>query len=169
MTVTAPMLNFCGQDRCLMDGSGRIKLSQHWLDDFAAVCKNGEIVLHCLPEGAVAVYPESVYAEMRRREMSDIKRAASSFVARRNMRRFGALTAMECISRQGRVTVPPPFREYASLEPGTELCVIGVELGLELWNVERYRAEMAVIQKHLLEKGEQEMTDDVVHERGNDV
>ena len=147
-----------------MDGNGRIKLGQHWLDDFAAAC-DGEIVLHCLPEGAVALYPEAVYGEMRRRELEEVERAASSFVARRSMRRFGALTASERITRQGRITIPPAFREYAALEPGSEVCIIGVEIGVEIWNAERYRTEMMTIQYHLLRKGEEEMTADLTPER----
>ena len=147
-----------------MDGNGRIKLGQHWLDDFATAC-DGKIVLHCLPEGAVALYPEAVYAEMRRRELAEVERVAASFVARRSMRRFGALTVAEPISRQGRVTIPPAIREYAALVPGTEVCVIGVEVGVEIWNAERYQAEMSTIQSHLLQKGVQEMTADLTPER----
>ncbi len=147
-----------------MDGSGRVKLSRHWLEDFAAAC-DGEVVVHCLPEGAVALYPESVYAEMRRRELAEVERAAASLVARRSMRRFGALTAVERISPQGRVTISPAFREYAGLEPETEVCVIGAEIGVEIWNTERYRKEMATIQSHLLRKGEAEMTADLTPER----
>ena len=65
---------------------------------------------------------------MRRQELAAVERVASSFVARRSMRRFGALTISDTITRQGRISIPASFREYAALEPGGELCVIGVEI-----------------------------------------
>ncbi len=154
------MLSFCGQERCLLDGSGRIRLAQHFIDDFSCRC-DGEIVMHGLPEGAIALYPEAVYAEMRRRELEAVGELASSFTARRSLRRFGALTIPERITRQGRVTLPVPFREFAGLEPGSECCVIGVEVGVEIWAVARYEAEMAAIQEHLKQRSEQEMLADL--------
>ena len=135
------MLSFCGQDRCLVDGNGRIRLSQHFVDDFLRRC-SGEVVMHGLPEGAIALYPEEVYAEMRKRELEAVGEIASSFVVRRSLRRFGALTQPETISRQGRVTLPVQFREFAGLAPGGEACVIGVEVGEEIWSVERYLDEI---------------------------
>ena len=98
------MLAFCGQDRCLVDGNGRIRLTQRFVDDFLRRC-NGEIVMHGLPEGAIALYPEEVYSEMRQREISALDTVGSSFLARRSLRRFGALTQPETISRQGRITL----------------------------------------------------------------
>ena len=59
-----------------MDANGRLKLSPRVINDFMESC-GGEIVMHCLPEGAVAVYPESIYLEMRRQENEPAARAAS--------------------------------------------------------------------------------------------
>lgn len=154
------MLAFCGQDRCLMDSNGRIKLAQHFIDDFITRC-GGEFVMHGLPEKAIALYPEDVYAAMRKQELEAIELAASSFVARRSMRRFGALTRPDRLTRQGRVTVPAPFREFAELAPGAEVCVIGVEIGIEIWNPARYLSEMTEIQEHLQAKSHREMADDL--------
>ena len=38
------MLPFCGQDRCVIDANGRIKLSPRLIGDFARQC-NGEVVI----------------------------------------------------------------------------------------------------------------------------
>ncbi len=154
------MLAFCGQERCLLDENGRVKLAQHFIDDFLSRC-DGSLVIHGLPEGALAIYPEAVYAEMRRTELAQLDRVASSFAARRSMRRFGALTTTATITRQGRITLPPAFREYAELVPGKELCVIGVEIGVEIWNPHRYLAEMAEIRDHWREKEIREMASDL--------
>ena len=143
-----------------MDGNGRIRLAQRFVDDFLRRC-NGEIVMHGLPEGAVALYPEEVYMEMRKREISALDAIGSSFVTRRSLRRFGALTQPEKISRQGRITLPQGFREFAGLEPGIEVCVIGVEVGIELWSAERYAVEMTAIQQYMEKKREQELLADL--------
>ena len=65
------------------------------------------------------------------------------------------------LTKQGRVTVPPAFREFAALVPSREICVVGVEIGVELWNVERYEAEQAAITAHELERGRLEMASDL--------
>lgn len=145
----------------MLDGSGRLKLAPRWIEDFLAR-GNGEVVIHGLPEGALALYPMEIYSGMRREALAQLDRAASSFAARRSMRRFGALTAETVITRQGRITVPPAFRDYAALEPGTEIHVIGVEIGIELWNTGRYRAEMDEIQSHYLARGANEMSAELI-------
>ena len=136
------MLEFCGEDRCLVDGNGRIRLSQRFVDDFLRKC-DGEVVMYVLPEGAVALYPEETYREMRSREIADTDNVGTSFAVRRSLRRFGSLTAPAVITRQGRVTLPERFRQMTGLLPGAEACVVGVEIGVELWLAERFDAEMA--------------------------
>jgi len=130
------MDSFCGQDRCSVDSNGRVKFHPRIYEGFIAQC-NGEVVLHCVPEGSLAVYPEDVFDQMRRGETKPAERAASSLVFRRTLRRFGALTKPERMSRQGRITIPPLFREYVALLPGQEAVVVGVEIGVEIWNVDR--------------------------------
>ena len=50
---------------------------------------------------------------------------------------------MQSISRQGRITLPELLRRHADLEPGTEAVVVGVELGVEIWEAGRFNKEMA--------------------------
>lgn len=154
------MLPFCGQDRCVIDANGRVKLSPRLIEDFAREC-NGEVVLHCLPEGAVAIYPESVFMEMRRESTSGLAGLGSSMIRRRELRRFGAMTVPDCVTRQGRVTIPVGFREYSELLPGCEAYVVGVEIGAEIWNASRWRNEMELVNSHLERKGVEEMSADL--------
>jgi MraZ protein len=155
------MLAFCGQDRCSVDANGRVKLSPRIISDFMEKC-GGEVVMYCLPEGAIALYPEATYLEMRRTEMAPAAKAASSMVFRREMRRFGALSQSEKISRQGRVTLPAAYREFAGLLPGTEMVAVGVEIGIELWSAERWNDELARMNEHVMQKGEREMAADLL-------
>jgi len=154
------MLSFCGQERGLVDANGRVKFSPRTQGDFQSR-GGGDVVLHCLPEGALAVYPEEVYLEMRRGESRPAERAAGSLVYRRELRRFGALSQSERISPQGRITLPASFRDHAGLPAGSEMVVVGVEIGLELWSRERWEREQARIQEHMTEKGDREMAADL--------
>ncbi len=154
------MLAFCGQERGLVDANGRVKFSPRTQGDFRS--RGGdEVVLHCLPEGALAVYPEEIYMAMRQGEARPAERAGGSLVYRRELRRFGALSQSERISPQGRITLPPSFREHAGLPAGGEMVVVGVEIGVELWARERWEREQARIQEHMTEKGDREMAADL--------
>ena len=135
------MLEFCGEERCRVDANGRIRLTQRWVDDFLRKC-NGEVVMYVLPEGAVALYPEETYREMRAREISDTDNVGASFAARRSLRRYGSLTMPAVLTHQGRVTLPERFRKLTGLQPGVEACVVGVEIGVEIWTSEKFDAEM---------------------------
>ncbi len=153
------MLAFCGVDKCSLDANGRIKLSPRFVEDFRAA--GGDLVLHCLPEGALALYPEAVYLEMRRKESSSASRAGESMMYRRMLRAFGAMSRPEKISPQGRITLPLEFREHAKLRCLSELALVGVEIGVEIWSAERWMEEQRKIQEHLLEKGRLEMMSDL--------
>jgi len=154
------MLAFCGQDRILIDANGRLKLPPKVIEDFLSD-GNGEVVFSCLPEGAVALYPEAVYREMRRREPGEIREAGMSMLKRRDFRRFGAWSASAEITRQGRLTLPVGFREPCELMPGTNAIVIGVEIGVEIWNYQRWLKELDVIRSHEVNVGEMEMLRDL--------
>ncbi|MBN1864152.1 MAG: hypothetical protein JW808_04565 [Victivallales bacterium] len=122
---------------------------------------NGEVVLHCLPEGALAIYPEDIYLEMRRAESRPAEKAGSSMVFRRTLRRFGSLSSAEKVSQQGRVTIPVGYRNMLGLNPGSEVVVVGAEIGVEIWNASRWDEELKRIETHMVEKGEKEMAADL--------
>jgi DNA-binding transcriptional regulator/RsmH inhibitor MraZ len=151
------MLAFCGYDKCILESNGRLRLNHRWAEAFLKRC-NGEIVIHGLPEGAIAIYPQDIYEAMRARELGDMDSVAASFAARRSLRRFGALTASEKISAQGRVMISEFFREFADLTPGKEICVVGVEIGVEIWSAERFAAEMEETSRIMKKRSEKEFS-----------
>ncbi|MBQ9338029.1 MAG: hypothetical protein IJS14_12115 [Lentisphaeria bacterium] len=157
------MLSFCGTDRCLMDANGRIKFSPRVLEDFAR--SGSEVVLHCLPEGAVAVYPEKVYEAMRNTEQNAAERAGKSLVFRREQRRFGAWSTPAKITTQGRITIPPEYRDFAGLSGN--VIVVGVEIGVEIWDRAKWQEEQKNIMDHAREKGEREVAGDLIAAGGN--
>ena len=158
------MLAFCGQDKCSIDSNGRVKLSPRFISDFTERCE-GNVVLHCVPEGALAVYPEDVYLDMRRNESRPAERAASSVVFRRSLRYFGAMSHSQKISQQGRITIPQMFREFAELIPGREAVIVGSEIGIEIWNTEKWAEEIKKIHQHSQDKAEREMAADLIMNR----
>lgn len=48
---------------------------------------------------------------------------------------------MQTPDKSGRVLVKPELREYATLEPSTEIAVVGVFDHIELWEKERYEED----------------------------
>ena len=89
-------------------------------------------------------------------------KAAESIVFRRTLRRFGGWSQSEKISAQGRITVPQMFKEHAGLKNGADVIVAGVEIGVELWSVERWEEEQRRIGEHMRRKSEQEMEQDLL-------
>ena len=158
------MLSFCGQDKVLVDANGRIKLPVHFVEDFLADGA-GDVVFYCLPEGALAIYPEKIYAEMRKRDAEVVRQAGASMLKRRDLRRFGAWSCSGQITRQGRLTLPQEFRQPSSLDAGTEAVVIGVEIGIEIWNLKRWQDEIKLINEHELDRGDLELAQDLKFEQ----
>ena len=154
------MLPFCGIDYCLVDANGRVRLTQHVVEDFLREGAS-DVVMHGLPEGCIAIYPESVWKRMRAAPLSTPEQIGSSFSVRSSMRRSGALTASENISRQGRITLPELLRRHADLKPGTEAVVVGIELGVEIWEAGRFNKEMAEADRRDEMKREREFEKEV--------
>ena len=73
----------------------------------------------------------------------------------------------EKISAQGRITIPPAYREYANLYPGKDVVVVGCEIGVEIWSQERWAEELEKMNEHVREKGEREMSADLLSDEFN--
>ncbi len=138
---------FFGQEHCLIDQNGRVKLPTRLLRDFQDF-DQPEIMLHCLPENALAVYPLSIWKQMRENQPRPAAKAGDSLYYRRQLRRFGGFTLAETISKQGRITIPPLFREPLSLTPGSSAVAVGCEIGVEIWNSELWRQEQEMIREY---------------------
>lgn len=155
------VLEFCLQEQCALDTAGRLKLSATAWRDFQRHT-DGEVVLYCLPEGAIGIFPPDLWAQIHQPVTTAGVSPADSLVLRRQMRRFGALAQSAVISNQGRVTLPPLFRDYAGLVAGQDVHVSGCELGVEVWQPARWAAELEQVQKHFHEKGAQQMHADLI-------
>jgi DNA-binding transcriptional regulator/RsmH inhibitor MraZ len=153
------MTRFCGQDACRIDQNGRVKLTPRLMEDFQKTSL--DVMLHCLTEGALAVYPQTVWSQMRDHEPRPAEKAAKSVVFRRELRRFGAYSQPESISKQGRITIPQLFRDMLDLNPGESAVLVGAEIGIEVWNEERWARETQKILSHQMERADAEMNSDL--------
>lgn len=139
----------------MIDGNGRVKLPIRMLKDFQSFEKK-EVVVHCLPENALAVYPMDVWHQMRMEEPRPAVRAADSLAYRRRLRRFGAFTQMERLSNQGRLTIPVLFRDSLRLQPGSRAVIVGAEIGVEIWGERLWQEELAEIKEYESQRLQQE-------------
>ena len=63
------------------------------------------------------------------------------------------------------MTLPAPFREHAGIAAGKEVCIVGVEVGVEIWEPSRFAAEMQAINAHLTDRRDAEMERELQQER----
>lgn len=154
------MIAFCGYDRCSIDSNGRLKLSPSVLSDFGGT--GAGLVLRCLPEGCIAVYPEAYFQKMRQAgSEGSAALAASSALYRRNLRMLNAMSSPVSISPQGRITLPGDFRKLAGIDQTPDVVVVGVEVGVEIWSLQRWNEEQARIDEHMALRDELEMKKDL--------
>ena len=149
------MLNFFGQDQCTIDANGRLKLSSRFCEDFNR--SGHQVVLYCLPEGGLGVYPTPTWERMNPVQGNEEAMVGNSMLYRREMRMRMAYTQPSEISKQGRLTVPTLFRKHLSLLPGTEVVLVGNGFGMEIWSLERWEQETGVLGDHAIAKGEAEL------------
>ncbi len=154
------MLQFCGLEKTLLDTSGRLKLSARLQQSFTNYGST-TVVLYCLPEGAIGIYPLTEWEKIKPNLEAIQRDFTSSVLARRQMRMMGSMTTQETLSNQARITLPQLFREMCGIEAGMEVMVVGSEFGIEVWSLPRWQTEMKLMQQHTVEKGEMEMSADL--------
>jgi len=149
------MVQFAGQDRCQIDANGRLRLGPRFAAEFERL--GAAVMLHAHAEGALGVYPQAVWADMARPEAEAVPQLLSDIRLRRTARTIWPWTEPERVSNQGRITIPHAFRDLLGLVPGTEAAVIGCGCRLEIWNAERWAAEMTLVFEHDRRRAEAQM------------
>lgn len=125
---------FLGTHYPRLDDKGRLFLPAKFRDQLSS-----GVVVTRGQERSLFVFPREEFARL-----TDQMRAAplSSKAAREYMRLFLSGASDEIPDRQGRITIPPPLRDYASLIK--ECVVLGVGPRLEIWDAatwEQYLGE----------------------------
>jgi MraZ protein len=115
---------FLGTHTPRLDDKGRLFLPAKFRDELA-----GGVVITRGQERCLFVFPRATF-QARAEELQ------SASIASRAVRDYGRMffssASDEIPDKQGRVTVPPPLRQYAGLT--RECVVIGANTRLEIWD-----------------------------------
>lgn len=126
-------MSFRGTYEHTLDDRGRVALPARYRQEFIQGA-----VLTLGPEGCIEVYTPPGYREMSDRVAAE---PATTLRGRRDRRRFDAQCFDAELDRQGRILVPPRFRQEARLNGA--VTIIGRRECLEIWNPEAWEAERA--------------------------
>ena len=128
-----------GRYEYAMDDRGRVPLPPRYRDVFArgAVLSQG-------PDPCLRLFTAEGFEQQA--ELYT-RRLATQRAGRVMRHAFFANSFSLDLDRQGRILIPAPLREYAGLDGN--VIVAGSGEWLEIWNPERFEAEMAVVDDEL--------------------
>ena len=124
---------FLGEHRHALDDKGRVIFPARMRDELGS-----QIVLQKGIDPCVYVFPTD---EWERQVANVAALPTTKPEARRYARFFFSQSQSERIDRQGRLTIPQSFRDYAGL--GREVVVVGAGPRVEVWDAERWDAHRA--------------------------
>jgi MraZ protein len=121
---------FLGTHTPRLDEKGRLFLPAKYRDDLAE-----GLVITRGQERCLALWPAAEFARVTERMAAA---PPTHKGARDYARMFFAGAFDQVPDRQGRITVPPPLRDYASLQ--RDCVVVGMNTRLELWDAAAWAA-----------------------------
>lgn len=129
---------FRGVAELSLDAKGRIAMPAKFRDRLQDQC-DGKLVITVDRDGCLLVYPLPEWEEIERKL---VKLPTLNKQARR-LQRLLIGHATECeLDGSGRILIPPPLREFASLDKHTVL--IGQGNKFELWDAQVWNERRAV-------------------------
>jgi MraZ protein len=124
---------FLGTFTPKLDDKGRFFLPAKFREELA-----DGLVITRQPDRCLAIWPTQVF-------LSEVAEAATGPSTKQRTRAYQRMVSSgasdESADSQGRVTVPPPLREYAGLEK--EIVVIGAFNRVEVWDAKAWAAYSA--------------------------
>ena len=126
---------FLGEYFHSLDGKGRLVMPSSFrrrLEDGCVITKGRD--------GQLLIFASDDF-EQKATEM--IEQQPEDKEGRRFARTVFAGADLQTPDKSGRVIVKPDLRDYADLEPGTEIAVLGVFNHIELWEKGRHIQEKA--------------------------
>ena len=122
---------FLGENRHALDDKGRVIFPARMRDELGA-----QVVLQKGIESCVYVFPPE---EWEREVQKVTSLPTTDPKARRYRRFFFSQAQSERIDKQGRLTVPQAFREYAGLQ--RDVVIAGVGARIEIWDAAAWDAQ----------------------------
>lgn len=124
---------FLGEHYHALDTKGRLILPVRIREELGA-----QVVLQKGIERCLYLYPPQEWE----RRVEDVRRLPQTDPnARRYARFFFSQASSESLDKQGRLTIPSPFRSYAGLE--REVAVVGAGPRVEIWDRETWEEQRA--------------------------
>ncbi len=125
---------FLGEYFHSLDGKGRIVMPSSFrrrLEDGCVVAKG--------QDGQLEIFALEDFAE----KATEVLQRPQDRGGRRFSRTVFGGADLQNLDKSGRVLLKPDLREFADLEPGTEVAVLGVFDHVELWEKDRHMSERA--------------------------
>ena len=123
---------FLGEHRHALDEKGRVIFPVRLREELGS-----QVTLQKGIDPCVYVFPP---AEWERQVANVASLPTTKPEARRYARFFFSQAQTERVDRQGRLTVPQSFREYAGLQ--REVVIVGAGLRVEIWDAERWASQL---------------------------
>ena len=127
---------FLGEDRHNVDSKGRLVLPSRYrsqLSEQGCVIAKGQ-------DGHLMVFPTTVYQE----KAAEANAMPNDRAGRRYRRILFGGADQQVPDSSGRLLVRSELRDYAEIEIGDPVAVIGVYDHIELWNAEKYEREREI-------------------------
>ena len=119
-----------GEFRLTLDDAGRLCLPEYIREVLhKRYAPAASLIVSAFYSDCLVLFPEVEWHSTQ-------EQFQSAGVSRENIESFRTLTEVCPLDRQGRVSIPLAFRQYAGLE--REVILIGVMKCLELWSHERW-------------------------------
>jgi MraZ protein len=134
---------FLGEYFHSLDGKGRVVMPSGFRRRLEEGC-----VLTKGQDGQLVLFP----AEDFERKAAEVIERPQDRGNRRFSRTMFAGADLQTPDKSGRVLVKPELRNFAGLEPNTEIAVLGVFDHVELWGKERYLAERTTADQTYLDE-----------------
>lgn len=134
------MAYFLGRYEYALDARGRVPVPPRYRDALA----RGAVISQGSPDQCLRLYTAESFEEQAALYTSEPATRRVGRVARHAFftRSFGVE-----LDRQGRILIPAPLRTFAGLE--SNVIVVGAGEWLEVWDPERFEAEMTVVDDEL--------------------
>ena len=145
------MAEFYGRHEHRLDAKGRVILPAEFRAHFPPSQSTGYLTQYY--NGCLALWTPDEFKS----RMSSMRERQEQGKAARNLARLWASGSQQVdIDRQGRMSIAPPLRGYAQLEPEQPVMVIGAIERIEFWNPEIWRTQVEPYLAEMLEDEEDE-------------